>query len=191
MNFVPLTKRHRHWGRYVASRVYPRQLAARKQEPLNPEGGICPAQGTGSARDTWISPLTARKSLIIENSTATSHLSFATSHRRFAMSLFSGHRRAPYSSLLSKLLKEKKKEGFGKKESDDIESPRVDPDLPSIEGGAYFLGHASHGSAKGDSWQLMASVPFEISHLAINQMPPTYPRVALPVVRCGAPRRLG
>lgn len=191
MNFVPLTKRHRHWGGHVASHVYPRQPAARKQEPLNPGGGICPVHGTGSARDTWISSPTARKSLIIEKSTATSHRSFATSCRRFAMSLFSGHRRAPYSSLLSKLLKEKKKEGFEKKKSDDIESPRVDPDLPSIEGGAYFLGHASHGSAKSDSWQLMASVPFEISYLAINQMPPTCPRVALRMVRCGAPRRAG
>ncbi|MBB4515853.1 hypothetical protein [Paraburkholderia fungorum] len=191
MNFVPLTKPCRRCGGRPGSPVHPRQPATRKQEQMNPRAGIYTEQRTGSARDTWFSPTTPRKSLIIEKITSTSHRSFATSCRRFAMSLFSGHRRAPYSSLLSKLLKEKKKEGSEKKESDDIESPRVGPDLPSIEGGACFLGHASHRSTKGDSWQLMAPVPFEISHLVIGQAPPTYPCVALRVVRCGAPLRAG
>ncbi|NPT54445.1 hypothetical protein [Paraburkholderia elongata] len=107
------------------------------------------------------------------------------------MSPFSGRRCVPYFSLLSKLLKEKKKEGSERKASEEIGVPWVDPDLPSIGRGAYFSGHASHESAKGDSWQLMVSVPFEIRHLVIDQMPPTRPRVALRVVRCGARRRAG
>jgi hypothetical protein len=191
MNFVHLTKPHRQMGGRPTPYVCPDRPEPRSSAQPDLAGRICAGQGTGSARDTWFLTPAAPKSLIIEKSTATSRRSFATSPRRFAMSLFSGDRRAPYSFLLSKLLKEKKKEGLERKESGDIGPPRVDPDLPSIGGGAYFLGHASHESASGNSWQLMAEHPFEIMHLAVGQMPPTSPRVALRVVRCGAPRRAG
>ncbi|CAE6856397.1 hypothetical protein [Paraburkholderia domus] len=191
MNFVPLMKPHRQMGRRPASLVRPDRPEARRPAQPSPAGQLRTGRGTGSARETWFFLPTARKSLIIEKSTATSHRSFATSRRRFAMSPFSGHRRVPYFSLLSKLLKEKKKEGLERKASEETGVPRVDPDLPSIGEAAYFLGHASHESAGGDSWQLMAAHPFEISHLAVRRMPPTSPRVALRVVRRSAPRRAG
>lgn len=189
MNFAFLMKSHRQPGGRPASCARPRQPEARKQEPKNSGGGISPAQRAGSAHDTWFLPSTARKPLIIEKSATTSYQSFATGRHRFAMSLFSDHRAGSYSSLLSKLLKEKKKEGWERKESEEIGTPRVDLDLPSIGGSAYFLGHVSRESAGGDSWQLMATHPFEINRLSIDQMHPTSPRVALRVVRCGAPRR--
>ncbi|WP_211708441.1 hypothetical protein [Paraburkholderia aspalathi] len=191
MNFAPLTKPHRQWGGRATSLFRPDRPEAGTPAQPSPAGRICAARRTRGARNTWFSPSTAPKSLIIEKNAATSHWTFAMSPRRFAISLFSGHRRAPSSSLLSKLLKEKKKEGLERIKSDDIGPPRVDPDLPSIGEAAYFLGHASHGSARGDSWRLMVSVPFEISYLAISQMPPTCPCVALRVVRLGASRRAG
>ena len=189
MNFVDLTKPHRQMGGRPTPYVCPDRPEPRRPAQSDLAGRICAGQGTGSARDTWSLTSAARKSLIIEESTATSRRSFATSPRCFAMSLFSGHRRAPYSSLLSKLLKEKKKEGSERKASTDIGAPRVDHDLPSIRAGACFLGHASHESTRGNPWQLMATHPFEISHLPMSRMRPTSPRVALRVVRCGASRR--
>ncbi len=182
MNFVPLTKPYRRCGGRPGSPVHPRQPATRKQESPPRRGGIWTRQGTGNARDTWFPPSIACKSLIIEKSAATSRRSFATSYRRFAMSLFTGRRRPPCFSPLSKLLKEKKKEGSERKKRSDIGPPRVGPDLPSNGGGAYFLGHASHESAKGDPWRLMAPLSFEIRHLAAGRMQPTCPRVALRVV---------
>ena len=182
MNFVHLTKPHRQMGDRPTPYVCPDRPEPRRPAQPALAGRICAGQGTGSARDTWFLTPAAPKSLISEKSTATSRRSFATSPRCFAMSPFSGDRLAPYSSLLSKFLKEKKKEGLERKESGDIGPPRVNPGLPSIAGVAYFLGHVSHESAKADSWQLMAAHPFEISHLEIDQMPPTCPRVALRVV---------
>jgi hypothetical protein len=191
MNFVPLTKPHRRMGGRPTSCVRPdRQKAERQAQPSSADQ-ICTGQGTGSARDTWFLAPATRKSLITEKSAATNRLSFAMSPCCFAMSLFSEHRRAPYPSLISKLLKEKKKEGLERKKSDDTEPPRVGPGLPSIGWSAYFLGHAFHESASNDSWQLMAAHSFEISYLTVGQMPPTCSCVALRAVRSGASRRAG
>ncbi|MFM0485448.1 hypothetical protein [Paraburkholderia graminis] len=182
MNFVSLTKPHRRMGGWPTSCCRPDLPEPKRPARPGLAGRICTGRGTGSARDTWFSAPIARKSLIIEKSAATSHCLFAMSPGCFAMSPFSGHRRTAYSSLLSKLLKEKKKEGLERKESGDIRPPRVGPGLPSIGEGAYFLGHVSHESARDDSWRLMAPLPFEIRHLAADRMPPTCPRVALRVV---------
>ena len=189
MNFVFLMKSHRRMGGRPTSCRRPDRPERERLTPAGLAAQIRTARGTGSARDTWFLALAARKSLITEKSAATSHPSFATSPRGFAMSLFSGCRRVAYLSSLSKLLKEKKKEGLERKESGDIGAPRVGPGLPSIRGGACFLGHVSHESTTGDSWQLMARLPFEIRHLTDGWMPPTCPCVALRVVRRGAPWR--
>jgi hypothetical protein len=187
MNFVFLTKSYRRMGG--------RPTSCRRQDRPEPErtalrgvsGRICTGQGTGSARDTWFSIRAAPKSLILEKSAAASYRLSAMSPGCFAMSLFSWRRLFAHLSSLSNLLKEKKKEGPERKESGDIGAPRVALNLPSIGGGACFLGHVSHESAKGDSWQLMARPPFEIRHLAAGRMPPTCPCVALRVVRRRAP----
>jgi hypothetical protein len=189
MNFVFLTKSHRRMGGRPTSCCRPDRPEPERPALPGPAGRICTGRGTGSARDTWLSVPAARKSLITEKSAATSHPSFATSPRGFAMSLFSGRRRVVCLSSLSKL-KEKKKEGLERKESGDIGVPRVGPGLPSIREGACFLGHVSHGSATADSWQLMARLSFEIRYLAAGRMPPTCPCVALRVVRRGAPKRV-
>jgi hypothetical protein len=182
MNFVFLTKSHRRMGGRPTSRGRPDRPEPARRARRGVVAQICTGQRTGSARDTWFSAPAAPKSLILEKSGATSHGLFAMSPGCFAMSLFSERRRVACLSSLSKLLKEKKKEGLERKESGDIGAPRVDLDLSSIGGCACFLGHVSHGSARGDSWQIMAWLPFEIRHLAAGRMPSTCPRVALRVV---------
>jgi hypothetical protein len=189
MSFGFLTKSHRRMGGRLTSFGRPDRPELERTAPRGVAAQICTGQRAGSAGDTWFLAPAAPKSLILEQSAATSYRLFAMSPGRFAMSLFSGHRRVACLSSLSRLLKEKKKEGLERKESGDIGAPRVDRDLPSIGGGACFLGHVSHESAKGDSWQIMARLPFEISHLAAGRMPPTCPCVALRVVRRRAPRR--
>ncbi|MFK4442029.1 hypothetical protein ABH944_002474 [Caballeronia udeis] len=146
-------------------------------------GGIDRRQGTDSARETWFSIPTAPKSLILVKSAAMTDTAFATSYRVFATSPFLDNRRAPPSFSLFKLLKEKKKEGCEAKEFRDTGAPRVDLDLPSVRGAAYFLGHQFHVLCRPNSWHLMASVFFEISDLPMIHRPATCPRVALRVVR--------
>ena len=191
MNFVLLMKSHRRMGGRPISCRRPDRPERERLAPPGVAARICTARGTGSARDTWFLALAGRKSLITEKSAATSHQPFATSPHRFAMSPFSMARRVSYLSPLSRLLKKKKKEGLEKKESGDIGAPRVSPGLPSIRGGACFLGHVSHESAKGDSWQPMVRLPFEISDLAARRMPSTSPRVALRVVPLRPPMEVG
>jgi len=191
MNFVFLTKPHRRMGGRPTSCRRPDRPERERLTPAGLAAQIRTARGTGSARDTWFLALAGRKSLITEKSAATSHQPFATSPHRFAMSPFSMARRVSYLSPLSRLLKKKKKEGPERKESGDIGAPRVGPGLPSIGAGASFLGHVSHGSVGGDSWRLMAPLPFEIRHLTAGHIPPTSPRVALRVVPLHAPSEGG
>jgi len=191
MNFVFLTKCHRRTGGRPTSRGRPDRPEPERPARRGVAAPICTGQRTGSARDTWFSAPAAPKSLILEKSGATSHRLFAMSPGCFATGRFSGCRRVACLSSLSKLLKKKKKEGLEKKESGDIGAPRVSPGLPSIRGGACFLGHVSHESVRGDSWQLMAQLPFEINDLAGRRMPSTSPRVALRVVPLRAPSEVG
>ena len=186
INFVFLTKSHRRTAGWPTPRSRPDRPEPERPARRGVMAQIRTAQGTGSARDTWFSAPAAPKSLILEKSGATSCRLFAMSPGCFAMSRFSGDRRVACLSSLSKLLKEKKKEGPERKESGDIGAPRVSPGLPPVRGGACFLGHVSHESAKGDSWQLMAWLSFEISDLAARRMPSTSPRVALRVVQLRA-----
>jgi hypothetical protein len=182
INFVILTKTHRRTGYRHPSLFQLDRPEAGTRAQAGPVDRTGTGQGTGSARDTWFSAPSKRKSLIVEKSAAMGRPSFAMNPCRFAMSPVSGHRRVACLSLLSRLLKEKKKEGVERKESGDSGPPRVGPGLPSIREGACFLGHVSHESASGDWWQLMAAHSFEISHLAQDRRRPTCPRVALRMV---------
>jgi hypothetical protein len=140
-------------------------------------------QGAGSAYNSWFSLPVVPKSLILVRSGATSCPVFATSRTAFAISPFWRGRGAHPSFSLSKLLKEKKKEGWEAKTLAATGAPRVDLDLPSVRGVAYFLGHEFHALPRPDSWQLMARLFFEISDLPALDRSSTCPRVALRVVR--------
>lgn len=183
LNVAHLTNRCRRPSGRIASLAHSSRPKARTTNERGLAGGIDRRQGTGSAHDSWFSIPTAPKSLILVKSAATTYTAFATSYRVFATSPFLGDRRTPSSFSLSKLLKEKKKEGCEAKEFRDTGAPRVDLDLPSVRGAAYFLGHEFHVLCRPDSWHFMASVFFEINDLPVIHLPATCPRVALRVVR--------
>ena len=183
LNAAHLTNPSRRPSGRIASLARSSRPKARTMNERGLAGEIDRRQGTGSARDTWFSIPAARKSLILVKSAATTYTAFATSYRVFATSQFLHRRRKPSSFSLSKLLKEKKKEGYEAKEFRDTGAPRVDLDLPSVRRAAYFLGHEFHVLSMPDSWHLMASVLFEINDLPVIHLPATCPRVALRVVR--------
>lgn len=111
----------------------------------------------GSARESWFSGLSARKSLIVEKSAAMSRIRIAISRGVFATSpVFAPAAAVPFS-LLSNSLKKKKNEYVEGAEIDRKAMPRVERVLPSVAGAAYFLGHESEGGATGFSWQMMAN----------------------------------
>ncbi|RQQ64141.1 Baseplate J family protein [Burkholderia stagnalis] len=113
--------------------------------------------GMGSnAKNSWFSGRGARKSLILEASTATNHPVIAISRGIFAISPISGLFSGVLFFSLSKLLKKKKKEYVEGQEIGQIAVPRVGRVLPRVAAAAYFLGHESDRGATGFSWQLMA-----------------------------------
>lgn len=110
----------------------------------------------GSARESWFSRLSARKSLIVEKTAAMNRIRIATSRGVFATSpVFASAAAAPFS-LLFNSLKKKKKEYVEGAEIDRNAMPRVGRVLPRVADAAYFLGHESEGGATGLSWQMMA-----------------------------------
>lgn len=112
----------------------------------------------GSARESWFSGVSARKSLIVEKSAAMSRTRIATSRCVFATSpVFAPAAAVPFS-LLSNSLKKKKKEYVEGAEIDRNAMPRVRRVLPRVADAAYFLGHESEGGAIGFSWQMMARI---------------------------------
>lgn len=109
-----------------------------------------------SAREAWFSGASARKSLIVEKSTAMCRPPFATSWSIFATSpIFATALTTPFS-LLSNSLKKKKKESEEEASKGRDRAPRVLSVLPSVSDVAYFLSHDSEDRATGFSWQLMA-----------------------------------
>ncbi|NTY35666.1 Baseplate J family protein [Burkholderia diffusa] len=94
----------------------------------------------GSAENSGIPGLFARKSLIVEKTPAPCCIAFAPIRADFAPSpIFAPAAVAPFSSL-SNSLKKKKKEYEERQEIDSNAMPRVMPVLPSIADTAYFLG---------------------------------------------------
>jgi len=132
----------------------------------------------GSAANAWFSGVRARKSLIVERTTATGRPGFAMSCSGFATSLFFAFCRAVPSSSLSNSLKEKKKEGCEVRGISHARAPRVTAVLPRVRHAAYFLGHQSATPESADSWQLMAGVPLPINDLQLPARQSTCPRVA-------------
>ncbi|HHT8899221.1 TPA: hypothetical protein ACT5CR_002045 [Burkholderia cenocepacia] len=93
----------------------------------------------GSAENSGISRVAARKSLILEASAAPRRSDFAPNEAGFAPSpIFAPAAVAPFSSL-SNSLKKKKKEYEERQGIDSNAMPRVMPVLPSIADAAYFL----------------------------------------------------
>ncbi|UNY41760.1 hypothetical protein CPT_Milagro_041 [Burkholderia phage Milagro] len=140
----------------------------------------------GSARESWFSGLSARKSLILEARAAMNRIRIATSRCVFATSpVFAPAAAVPFSSL-SNSLKKKKKEYVEGAKIDRYAMPRVGRVLPRVAGAAYFLGHESEGSATGFSWQMMA-----IKNLK-NQLV-THEKQGMPRIHelfCPSPRRV-
>lgn len=141
----------------------------------------------GSADNSWFPGVRARKSLIVERTTATGRPGFAMSHRVFATSLFFAFGCAVSVSSLSNLLKGKKKEGCERRGIGHAHAPRVAAVLPRVRPVAYFLGHESDTPESADSWQLMGGSSFEIKRLEAWAMASTCPRVALRVPPPRAP----
>lgn len=113
-------------------------------------------EGAGSARESWFSGASARKSLIVEKSTATCRPLFATSRGVFAISpIFAPATIAPFS-LLSNSLKKKRKESREEAIKGRNRAPRVLGFLPRVSACAYFLSHEFSGPSTGNSWQLVA-----------------------------------
>lgn len=101
-----------------------RSVAAENDRPtVRKMRGSCHAGVFGreeparSASNTWFSGGLARKSLIVERTTATSHVPFAISHVFFAMCLVLSSAAPPLISSLSNSLKKKKKESEEDEES--------------------------------------------------------------------------
>ncbi len=132
-------------------------LALKKGGRANP---FFHRERAGSARESWFSGLSARKSLIVEKSAAVNRIRIATSRGVFATSpVFSPAAVGPFS-LLSNSLKKKKKEYEEGQEVSRKAVPRVERVLPRVADAAYFLGHESEGGATSFSWQMMATINF-------------------------------
>lgn len=120
-------------------------------------------EGAGSARESWFSRASVRKSLIVEKSTAMCRPPFAISRGVFATSpIFAPAPLVPFS-LLSNSLKKKRKESREEAIQGLNRAPRVLGFLPRVCACAYFLSHEFSGVSTGNSWQLMAK------NLLINQ----------------------
>ncbi|WP_175846960.1 hypothetical protein [Burkholderia arboris] len=95
-------------------------------------GSGCDGEPAGSARDSWISPVDARKSLIVEGTAALRRMAIATSRSAFAMSPADPRAAAASFSSLFKALKEKKKEYEEAAATGRHRTPRVGRALPSV-----------------------------------------------------------
>lgn len=133
------------------------RATARAERAGGRAGGFFHGDRASSARESWISGVSARKSLIPEASAATSDVGFAMSLGDFATSPFFAPALATPFSLLSNSLKRKKKEYVEGPEISRNAMPRVAHVLPRVADAAYFLGHELEGRAMGFPWQLMAT----------------------------------
>ncbi|OXI91777.1 hypothetical protein CFB50_00820 [Burkholderia sp. AU33423] len=101
----------------------------------------------GSARESWLSRLPARKSLIPEETAALRRAGFATCHAAFAMSPAGAPAAAPSSFSLFNSLKKKKKETREAAATRRHRAPRVGAALPSVAGDAAISRHGFRAAA--------------------------------------------
>ncbi|KGW10813.1 hypothetical protein X882_5822 [Burkholderia pseudomallei MSHR4303] len=114
---------------------------ARAERKRGSAGGFFHSDRAGSARESWISMASARKSLIVERTAAASLPRFATSRAAFAMSPVLVRAAAVLLSSLSISLKKKEKESEEGQGIGRNGLPRVTGVLPSVTDAAYFLVH--------------------------------------------------
>lgn len=117
------------------------RATARAERERGRAGGFFHRGRAGSACESWISRVSARKSLIVEKSAATCHPAFATSRAAFAISPVLARAAAVLLSSLSISLKKKEKESEEGQGIGRNGLPRVTGVLPSVTDAAYFLGH--------------------------------------------------
>ncbi|MEK2600183.1 hypothetical protein [Burkholderia arboris] len=110
-------------------------------------GSGCDGEPAGSACESWISPVDARKSLIVEGTAALRCTAIATSHTAFAMSPADPRAAAASFSSLFKVLKEKKKEDAEAAATGRHRTPRVGRALPSVAIDAAVSRHGSGAAA--------------------------------------------
>lgn len=116
------------------------RATARTERAGGRTGGFFHRVRAGSAENSGISRVVARKSLIPEASTTPNRIDFAPIRAAFTPSpIFVPAAVAPFSSL-SNSLKKKKKEYEERQGIDQNAMPRVMPVLPPIADAAYFLG---------------------------------------------------
>lgn len=101
----------------------------------------------GSARESWLSPVPARKSLIPEGTAALRRAGFATCHAAFATSPVRAPAAVPSSFSLFNSLKKKKKENREAIEIRRHRAPRVGATLPSVAGEAAVSRHGFRAAA--------------------------------------------
>lgn len=123
------------------------RATARAERERGRAGGFFRGERAGSAENTGISSVRARKSLILEASAAPCRIIFAPIYAPFAPSPnFAPVAAAPFF-LLSNSLKKKKKE-YGERQGISLKStPRVMPVLPLLVTDAYFLSPESEAAA--------------------------------------------
>jgi hypothetical protein len=101
----------------------------------------------GSARESWLSRVPARKSLIPEGTAALRRSGFATCRAAFATSPVGSPAAAPSSSSLFNSLKKKKKESRETIAASRHRTPRVGGALPSVAGDTAISRHGFRAAA--------------------------------------------
>ncbi|MBN3774765.1 hypothetical protein [Burkholderia sp. Se-20378] len=113
---------------------------------LSPRGGARRGPA-GSARESWLSRVPARKSLIPEGTAALYRAGFATCHAAFAMSPVGAPAAVPSSFSLFNSLKKKKKKNREALATHRHRAPRVGAALPSVAGDAAISRHGFRAAA--------------------------------------------
>ncbi|MBI0359308.1 Baseplate J family protein [Burkholderia oklahomensis] len=123
------------------------RATARAERERGRARGFFHSDRARSARESWISGVSTRKSLIVERTAAASLRLFAISRAAFATSPVFAPAAVALLSSLSISLKKKEKESEEGQGIGQNGLPRVECVLPSVTDAAYFLGHEFFGVA--------------------------------------------
>ncbi|MBR8073943.1 hypothetical protein KDW23_28475 [Burkholderia cenocepacia] len=122
---------------------------SRDQLNQSVRAGYC-GERAGSARESWISPVAVRKSLIVEESAAAHGTRIATSGAAFATGPACPQTATPLSSSLFKVLKEKKKAYREAAATGRRRAPRVRRAPPSVARGTKASRHGFRTAAMSE-----------------------------------------